>query len=282
MKKIIPVILTVLSCNAMAAATLTNVTIITGGNSGTKYNTSVHKTQPNKMMRHNVRDHDEIIYDDGFGNRHMKHAKQKHSADVKHDSDWYIAARAELAFWNFKKTLSLEPAREPSDTESYSFKPVFGGNLSVGKWFNNNWRGDIELGYLGYYSQEEDASKFAVQAPYAMLNGYYNFDNGLYLGAGVGVAMPIVTTEAYQVSLENDANKIGFGFMAGAMLGYSTALTDSLSLDLRYRLAGLSGTTGERGFIGVDGDGNDVHYTLKNKVGFVLSNSISLGLRFNF
>lgn len=280
MKKIIPVILTVLSCNAMAA-TLTNVTIITGGNSGTKYNTSVHKTQPNKMMRHDMRDHDKIIYDDGFENRHMKHDKQKHSADVKHDSDWYIAARAELAFWNFKaKTSVSEPGYGfgPEESESYSFKPVFGGNLSVGKWFNNNWRGDIELGYLGYMSDKDSGGEFAVQAPYAMLNGYYNFDNGLYLGLGAGVAMPIMTIDVVGADwLESNRNKVGFGFMGGVMFGYSTALSDTISLDLRYRLAGITGTSHERDYRGDDGI-----YTAKVKDGFMLSNSISLGLRFNF
>lgn len=280
MKKIIPVILTVLSCNAMAA-TLTNVTIITGGNSGTKYNTSVHKTQPNKMMRHDMRDHDKIIYDDGFENRHMKHDKQKHSADVKHDSDWYIVARAELAFWNFKaKTSVSEPGYGfgPEESESYSFKPVFGGNLSVGKWFNNNWRGDIELGYLGYMSDKDSGGEFAVQAPYAMLNGYYNFDNGLYLGLGAGVAMPIMTIDVVGADwLESNRNKVGFGFMGGVMFGYSTALSDTISLDLRYRLAGITGTSHERDYRGDDGI-----YTAKVKDGFMLSNSISLGLRFNF
>lgn len=280
MKKIIPVILTVLSCNAMAA-TLTNVTVITGGNSGTKYNTSVHKMQPNKMMRHDMRDHDKIIYDDGFENRHMKHAKQKHSADVKHDSDWYIAARAELAFWNFKaKTSVSEPGYGfgPEESESYSFKPVFGGNLSVGKWFNNNWRGDIELGYLGYMSDKDSGGEFAVQAPYAMLNGYYNFDNGLYLGLGAGVAMPIMTIDVVGADwLESNRNKVGFGFMGGVMFGYSTALSDTISLDLRYRLAGITGTSHERDYRGDDGI-----YTAKVKDSFMLSNSISLGLRFNF
>lgn len=187
--------------------------------------------------------------------------------------DWYMTLRAELAFWNFKKTLSDNDPDHPSDTENYSFKPVFGGNLSVGKWFNSHWRGDIEVGYLGYYTQEEDASKFGFQLPYAMVNGYYNFVNGLYVGAGIGAAMPIVTTESYVYSLERDANKIGFGVIGGVMFGYSTQVDKNFNVDIRYRLAGATGTTGER---------NLDDYVLKNKVGFTLSNSISLGLRYNF
>lgn len=188
-------------------------------------------------------------------------------------SDWYMTLRAELAFWNFEKTLSDNDPDHPSNTENYSFKPVFGGNLSVGKWFNSHWRGDIEVGYLGYYTQEEDASKFGFQLPYAMINGYYNFVNGLYVGAGIGAAMPIVTTEYYTVSLENDANKVGFGVIGGVMFGYSTQVDKNFNVDIRYRLAGATGTTGER---------NLDDYVLKNKVGFMLSNSISLGLRYNF
>lgn len=191
----------------------------------------------------------------------------------KPTNGWYAAIRAELAFWNFKKTLSDNDPGHSSDTENYSLKPVFGGNLSVGKWFNSNWRGDIELGYLGHYTQEENASKFGVQLPYAMLNGYYNFINGLYVGLGVGAAMPIVTTEHYVISLEGDANKIGFGVIGGVMFGYSTQVDDNFSVDIRYRLAGATGTTGERRL---------EDYVLENKVDFILSNSISLGLRYNF
>lgn len=279
MKKIFPVILTVLSCNAMAATTLTNVTIITGGNSGAKYNAPVHKMHQNKMIRHDMHNYDNVAYDDMFENRHMEHAKHKRGDFAQRDN-WYIAARAELAFWNFKAKASVsEPGYGfgPEESESYSFKPVFGGNLSVGKWFNNNWRGDIELGYLGYMSDKDSGGEFAVQTPYAMLNGYYNFDNGLYLGAGAGVAMPIMTIDSSANWIDDNRNKAGVGFMGGVMFGYSTALSDTISLDLRYRLAGITGTSHER-----DYRGNDGIYTAKVKDGFMLSNSISLGLRFNF
>ncbi len=282
MKKIIPVILTVLSCNTMAA-TLTNVTIIDTGSSG-MYNTRTHKNKmhQNKMIRHDIRNHDNVAYDDIYEPKikHVEHANHKHGDFAQRDN-WYIATRAELAFWNFKAKASInEPGYGfgPEESESYSFKPVFGGNLSVGKWFNNNWRGDIELGYLGYMSDKDSGGEFAVQAPYAMLNGYYNFDNGLYLGAGAGVAMPIMTIDVVGTDwLESNRNKVGFGFMGGVMFGYSTALSDTVSLDLRYRLAGITGTSHER-----DYRGNDGIYTAKVKDGFMLSNSISLGLRFNF
>ena len=200
----------------------------------------------------------------------------------KPTNGWYATVRAELAFWNFKATGSSDI--DTSESENYSLKPVFGGNLSVGKWFGSNWRGDVEAGYLGKMTDKDGTGEYAVQVPYAMVNGYYNFINGLYVGLGVGAAMPITTLDIANpdiVFVESNANKTGFGFMGGVMFGYSTQLDDNFSVDLRYRLAGITGTSHERNF-SIPGSGvDDVHY-VKMENGFMLSNSISLGLRYNF
>ncbi|MCQ2581364.1 MAG: hypothetical protein MJ170_00070 [Alphaproteobacteria bacterium] len=197
-------------------------------------------------------------------------------------SDWYMTLRAELAFWNFKATASASLDGYPygdETTENYSFKPVFGGNLSVGKWFDSNWRADVEAGYLGRMTDKDSGGEYAVQIPYATVNGYYNFINGLYVGAGVGAAMPIITIDAAGTDfVESNRNKFGFGFMGGVMFGYSTQLNDNMTFDIRYRLAGITGTSHER--VWRPGDGTVVTSKVEN--GFMLSNSLSFGLRYNF
>ena len=59
------------------------------------------------------------------------------------------------------------------------------------------------------------------------------------------------------------------------MLGWSHKLDENLVMDLRYRLAGFSGTEHTRVF---EMDG--VAFT--NDIGFVLDNSFSIGVRYEF
>jgi len=62
------------------------------------------------------------------------------------------------------------------------------------------------------------------------------------------------------------------------MLGYARKLDDNLVLDLRYRIAGFNGTTISRKFE----DTLNNQYYLDTKVGLVLDNSFSVGLRYEF
>ena len=67
--------------------------------------------------------------------------------------------------------------------------------------------------------------------------------------------------------------------MLGVMLGYTYELDYNLTLDIRYRLAGLMGNEIERTFEYI-GDNNT--YDINSDTGLILDNSISVGIRYNF
>lgn len=206
-----------------------------------------------------------------------------YSYQDKVKTGWYVAARAELSFLNWKNEYSSSDPKIPGFSDKYSFKPVFGGSLAAGHTFGYFWRGEVEGGYMGYFDDKGDGAEFSLSVPYLMVNGYYDFTTGFYLGAGLGAAAPITKMDAYVVHNNTgavlkmqggDRTKTSVSPMAGLMAGYSHKLDDSLVLDLRYRLAMLSGGKHSR-------DLNN-GYDFENKIGLILDNSISLGIRYEF
>ncbi len=198
----------------------------------------------------------------------------------KAKTGWYITGRAELSLLNFKNEYSVSEgfsADESHSEDKYSFEPVFGGSIAAGKKINYFWRAELEGGYLGYFSDEDAVAKFSLSIPYVMLNGYYDFTNGLYVGAGVGAAL-----SNYKISGDYfngyDKTKTALSPMAGLMLGWTHQLDENLVLDLRYRLAGMTGAELKLGFQDTD----DNVYGFKSKTGMILDNSVSFGIRYEF
>ncbi len=197
---------------------------------------------------------------------------------------WYVTGRAELSFLNWKNNYSSDYPliEEEFNSDEYSFEPVFGGSLSIGRTFNYFWRAELEAGYIGQYTDKDAGFEFSMSVPYVMLNGYYDFINGIYVGVGVGAAMPITKLDG-EVFISGDRTETGFSPMGSVMLGYTYKLDDNLVLDLRYRLSGFNGTDQIRNFQYVnDGDTTIYEAYLENDIGFVLDNSISLGIRYEF
>lgn len=198
----------------------------------------------------------------------------------KAKTGWYATARAELSFLNFKNKYSSDDkwlADEDFNSDSYSFEPVFGGSIAAGLKIDYFWRAELELGYIGYFSDEDADAKFKMSLPYLMAAGYYDFSNGLYLGAGLGAALSY-----YEISgpIFNDfsKDKTTVSPMAALMVGYAYKMDDNLVLDLRYRLAGMTGAELKLGFQDTDYQ----NYWFKSKTGMILDNSISLGIRYEF
>ncbi len=196
----------------------------------------------------------------------------------KPKNDWYATLRAEIGFLNFKAEYSTDLV-DFSAEDKYSMEPVFAGSLSVGKKFGYHWRGDIELGYTGMFIDEGAGMEMNFSAPYAMVNAMYDFNNGLYLGAGVGAAFPILSMES-DAFVPGDRSKTGISPMAALMLGYTHKLDDNFVLDLRYRLAGFNGTTLNRTMEDLDNPGETFNF--ETKIGLVLDNSFSVGIRYEF
>lgn len=192
----------------------------------------------------------------------------------KAKNGWYVGGHVALNLMNWENEYSsADPLIADSASDKYSFESVFGGGLFVGKTFKYFWRGEVEAGLLGQFEDKDNLFSFQMTIPYLMANGYYDFVNGLYVGAGVGIAMPTTELDG-TVFVGGDRKEQTLSPMAGIMLGYAHELDYNLTLDIRYRLAGLMGTDHER----IDTAG----YTFKNEIGLILDNSLSIGIRYNF
>ena len=203
----------------------------------------------------------------------------------KAKTGWYVGGRADLNFWNWKNKYSVDDAmvdlgivNGDYSSDKYSFEPAFGGSIFGGKRFSYFWRAELEAGYLGYFEDKDAAAEFSMQIPYVMLNGYYDFTNGLYLGAGVGVAVPITTVDMVWAD-GADRTEYGVAPMAGIMLGYSYDLDYNLVLDFRYRLSAMTGL--DQRIDNIYDNHGGVHW-FQNDIDFILDNSISIGIRYEF
>ena len=195
-------------------------------------------------------------------------------------SGGYITGRIDLSFLTFKNKYSSNFAgtNPEYDSDTYSFRPVLGGDIAVGYYFDPSWRGDIEFGYIGRFVDSDDRYSYKLSVPYLMANVYYDFDCGLYVGGGIGGAIPTISFDL--ASLDNGSNRTGntFGFIGGFDLGYAYRFDNNLLFDLRYRLAGISGVEHSRNFVAAD---SKTYYVIVD-TGFIIDNSISLGIRYEF
>lgn len=192
--------------------------------------------------------------------------------------NWYIGARAELSFLSWKNkydTTQPDPVVK-FDNDKYSFEPVMGADFDLGYRFNRVWRAELELGYTGVFSDSDDQFEFKLTVPYLMLNGYANVFEGLYLGLGVGVALPYTRIEGW---FDTDSSDISVSPMLAAMIGYSFDITERFALDLRYRFAAMWGDEQKLYWYDTDDGAN---YEFSNKIGTIIDNSISFGVRYMF
>ena len=200
----------------------------------------------------------------------------------KAKTGWYVGARADLNFLNWENKYSLDDGLvgpEEFDGDKYSFEPVFGGSAFAGRRFAYFWRVELEAGYMGYFEDKDASSGFTLQIPYAMLNGYYDFVSGFYVGAGIGASMPLTTIDTV-FSNGSERKEYGVSPMAGVMIGYSKELDNNLVLDIRYRLSGMTGLDQRINDIVLDGEAG-AHW-FQNDIDFILDNSISVGVRYEF
>ena len=201
----------------------------------------------------------------------------------KAKTGWYVGGRASLSLLNWENEYSTEPEIGVGENTEDFTETVFGGNVFVGRTFKYFWRAELEGGLIGQYSDSDAGYDFKLTVPYLIANGYYDFANGFYVGAGLGIAMP-KTELGDDEFVSDDRSERNVSPMGAVMLGYTHKLDYNLVLDIRYRLAGFSGTEHERTWGGdaiINGVGV-AGYKLKNDIGLILDNSFSVGIRYEF
>ena len=200
-------------------------------------------------------------------------------------SGWYASVRGGASFLTWKNKYSSDSPTIDAEagSDDYSFEPVFTWNVAFGKRINYFWRVELEGGFVNKFTDEDEGYKFALSVPYVVANGYYDFENGLYVGGGLG--MSFTTTElADDAFVSGGGKKTAAAPMAALMAGLTHKLDDNLVLDVRYRIAGYAGTEQKREWVaGTELGGLDVGGKhLKNTIGMILDNSFTIGLRYEF
>lgn len=196
------------------------------------------------------------------------------------DGHYYLGGRAELSFLNWKNEYKDSMVPGNSGSDRFSFKPMLGLNVFAGYRFNPDFRADLELGYIGSYSESEteyfydsvnnfwlpETTKFKLKTYYMTANAYYNLIDGWYVGAGAGVALPKVSIEH---TWFGNKDKTSVTPMIALMLGWVYQIDEDTDLDLRYRFSMF--------------DGGDIKVnTLKTDLGWIMDNSVSAGVRVYF
>lgn len=195
---------------------------------------------------------------------------------------WYVGGRANLSMlsWENEYTTTFSPTTEEYNHDKYSFEPIFGGSFAFGYAFDTSWRLEVEAGLLGRFEDNDEGVNFTLTVPYALANAYNDFENGMYVGVGLGLAVP-------KTELDGEHNGLVFegghrtkrqgSLMGAAMIGYAYDFDQHLTLDIRYRLAAFNGTKHETVL-----DDGSATYDFRNKIGLILDNSVSVGLRYRF
>lgn len=202
----------------------------------------------------------------------------------KAKTGWYIGGRVGVDFLSFKNEYSsnIPGTHDEFNEDKYSFEPVFNGSLVFGRHFNYFWRAELEAGYIGQFTDRDNGFEYKLSVPYLMANGYYDFTNGVYVGAGAGIAVPTTELDG-DPFISGDRKKTSVSPMAGVMLGWARELDYNLVLDVRYRLAGFGGHTQKREFDGYAFAGAPLgRFSFENKNGLILDNSFTVGLRYEF
>ncbi len=185
---------------------------------------------------------------------------------------WYGAIRGEASFLNWKNEYSSD-ADVDGTSERFSFEPVFGASLAIGHVGDNNWRGEVEAGLIGRFSDSGYGADFKLTIPYVSVNALHDFDNNVFVGAGLGLALPKVDLSWYTFEVDEREFSPKFDLMAG----YSHQLDSRVSLEFRYKLSVLFGPD-----VKAQGISNSGDYWLKTDVGTIFANSFSIGLRYIF
>ena len=198
----------------------------------------------------------------------------------------YVGMNLDINLLNWRNEYKALPVayNEAFNHDDYRFKPLIGGHIVAGYRFNPGWRMDIEGGFTSEFEDSDNGLSFKLSVPYVTANLYHDFTNGLYLGIGGGVAFPNISME-WEHFTSNNSSKTATSPMGAAMIGYAYYLSENLILDVRYRFAGFKGPKLKRGVTGWSIEVGDQEIPLESvetSVGFMMDNSISIGLKYEF
>jgi opacity protein-like surface antigen len=198
--------------------------------------------------------------------------------------DWYIGANVMMNMWSWKNEYDSNYSGVDIAFESdiYSFERVLGGSLAVGNIFDGGWRAELEVGMTSEFKDESDYATYTMAAPYLVVNVYHDFDVGLYIGAGAGVARPETKLD---LRLPTELAKFAeqsWSPKASIMFGYMWSFNDRFGVDFKYRLSGFKGNKMAGTFLWDQNTSVLEEYDLHIDSDFVVENTFSAGVRYKF
>ena len=216
-------------------------------------------------------------------NNYKQYSGKQNTSNNINNSGWYASGSIALNMWSWNNTYSSDyyDAYAAYNKDTYSLKQVLGANLAVGKVFNDDVRGDVEIGMSAQFSDADDIAEFKLSTKHLMINVYRDFESGLYVGAGLGFAQKtaVLTSKLFEggeIKATSQSPKIGLS------LGYMRQIDDNMFVDFRYRLSRLQGSEKFGGTFWVDQGGTNVESFLHVDSSSLLENAFSVGLRYNF
>lgn len=157
-----------------------------------------------------------------------------------------------------------------------SFKDGFTVGAAVGADIANKLRGEIELSYMNYNSDNSDEGGDTEPAPgevnltFVMANVWRDFDFGgfqPYAGLGVGVAVADVDIAMDDSDDDNHINDTSLALAGQAGAGIRIPITDNITLDAGYRFKGALAVL-TKGDVGDDGShGSATYYSHVGQIG---------------
>lgn len=192
---------------------------------------------------------------------------------------FYIGARFDYTLANFTNKYSFESDPSYVETDSFSFKPQLGFDVSAGYQVAPKWRVELGYGYTGKFEDKDANMSYDIGAQYLTVNGLYTITewdvNSVYIGAGLGAGY--LTTRFGAAGLFDPAaktEKSSLGLAGSLQLGIEREISDDVRVGLSYKLGYLTGHTQK-----ITDNTGDVFVS---KTAGVLSNTFGLGLRFVF
>ena len=226
---------------------------------------------------------------DNYSTRDTRRSESR-SNTRRNTSSWngaYVGARVGVDLLHWKNKYSAEPETAiddaDADHDNYSFEPVFGGGVFAGLHLNPAWRADLEIAYLGKFSDSDNGFTFKLSSQHVTLNAYYDFINGFYLGAGLGVAFTKGELD-WDWFVANSRTELKTSFVGAVMFGWSRYLNERIVLDLRGRVSGFGGPKWTRGVMQPEyqsASGSDLS-EIGVKTGFIRDTALTVGVRFEF
>ena len=211
--------------------------------------------------------------------------------DYRNESlDWYIGAKFIQNFAWFTETRYTDHTFTGTgfDKQSHSAASQQGLAAFAGYKFEERWRAELEIGYLGKYSDYGKGVEFSLRGPYAHIGINYNTVEKswgwLYFGAGLGAAFPRTTITGNNVFLNGGENAEHTSPLGALMLGWRIHIKDNWFFDLGYKFMGYWGPEHTREFVcagGPCGVPDSIH-DFTDDLGFISNHSLTLGLAWEF